>query len=76
MGVFMRGDKDLRRHIGSRRVGIQAMCLLLVINLLAAAIFSYRLSENFGDATHTIEDAVMFAGLFFLGPGSYSVDRS
>jgi putative oxidoreductase len=51
-------------------------CLVLLINLIVAAIFTYRLSGSFLDATHAIEDAVMFAGLFFVGPGSYSVDKS
>src|SRR6516225_4823675 len=51
-------------------------CLLLVVNLLVAAIFTYRISGSFGDATHAIEDAIMFAGLFIIGPGSYSVDKS
>ena len=57
-------------------LAFRPVCLLLVINLLIAAIFTYHVSGSFGDATHAIEDAVMFAGLFFVGPGSYSVDRS
>jgi putative oxidoreductase len=48
----------------------------MVINLIIAALFTYHLSGNFGDATHAIEDAITFAGLFFLGPGSFSVDKS
>lgn len=51
-------------------------CLLLVLNLIVAAIFTYHASGSFLDATHAIEDAITFAGLFFIGPGSYSVDKS
>jgi putative oxidoreductase len=43
---------------------------------MVAAVFTYRISGNFGDATHAIEDAVTFAGLLFIGPGKYSVDRT
>ena len=48
-------------------------CLLLLINLAIAAIFTYKHSGSFGDATHAIEDAIAFAGLFFTGPGLYSL---
>jgi len=51
------------------------VCLLLVIDLVIAAIFTYDKSGSFLDATHAIEDAIMFAGLLFVGPGKYSVDK-
>jgi len=57
-------------------LAFRPVCLLMVINLIVAAIFTYRISGNFGDATHAIEDAITFTGLFFLGPGSYSVDKA
>lgn len=57
-------------------LAFRPVCLLLVLNLIVAAIFTYHMSGDFGDATHAIEDAIAFAGLFFLGPGSYSVDKS
>jgi putative oxidoreductase len=57
-------------------LAFRPVCLLLVINLLVAAIFTYRISGSFGDATHAIEDAITFAGLLFVGPGSYSVDKA
>jgi putative oxidoreductase len=57
-------------------LAFRPVCLLLVLNLAVAAIFMYRLSGSFGDATHALEDAIVFAGLFFIGPGSYSVDKS
>ncbi|HXB33304.1 MAG TPA: DoxX family protein [Puia sp.] len=52
-------------------------CILLVLDLIVAAIFTYHVSGgNFLDATHAIEDAVVFAGLVFVGPGKYSVDKT
>ncbi|MBS1524141.1 MAG: DoxX family protein [Bacteroidetes bacterium] len=51
------------------------VCLLLVIELVVAALFTYGTSGSLGDATHAIEDAIAFAGLLFLGPGKYSVDK-
>jgi putative oxidoreductase len=53
-------------------------CLLLVINLCVAAAFMMHQSGADGGlagASHAIEDAVVFAGLFFIGPGKYSVDK-
>jgi putative oxidoreductase len=50
------------------------VCLLLVINLAVAAASQYA-AGGLGQAAHAIEDAIMFAGLLFVGPGKYSVDR-
>lgn len=59
-------------------LAFRPVCLLLVINLVVAAIFLYHQpGENggLGGAAHPIEDAIMFAGLLFVGPGKYSVDK-
>lgn len=50
------------------------VCLLLLINLIVAALFTLHQS-GLMDASHAIEDAIMFAGLLFVGPGKYSVDK-
>lgn len=50
------------------------VCLLLVINLVVAALVTYN-SGGISDASHAIEDAVVFAGLLFVGPGKYSADK-
>jgi len=50
------------------------VCILLLINLLVAAVAQYH-GGGLQDAAHPIEDAVMFAGLIFVGPGKYSVDK-
>ncbi|MGY4538929.1 putative oxidoreductase [Mucilaginibacter sp. UYNi724] len=51
------------------------VCLLLVINLIVAAATHFGKGDGMQGAAHAIEDAIMFAGLFFIGPGKYSVDK-
>ncbi|MCJ8211997.1 DoxX family protein [Mucilaginibacter sp. RS28] len=50
------------------------VCLLILINLIVASIMHLR-TDGLMDASHAIEDAIMFAGLLFVGPGSYSADK-
>lgn len=53
-------------------------CLLMIINLIVAAVFHLNQSGpegGLGGASHAIEDAITFTGLLFIGPGSYSVDK-
>jgi putative oxidoreductase len=56
-------------------LAFRPVCLLLVIELVVAAVFTFHQSGSLGDATHAIEDAVTFAGLLFIGPGKYSMDK-
>jgi putative oxidoreductase len=51
------------------------VCILMLINLTVAAFFTFGQSGSFSDASHAIEDAITFAGLLFIGPGLYSVDK-
>ena len=55
-------------------LAFRPVCLLLVFNLLVAAIFTFK-GEGLMGASHAIEDAIMFAGLLFVGPGKFSVDK-
>jgi putative oxidoreductase len=50
-------------------------CLLLLINLIVAAATHFGKGDGLDGAAHAIEDAVVFAGLLFIGPGRYSVDK-
>ncbi|HZY36891.1 MAG TPA: DoxX family protein [Mucilaginibacter sp.] len=50
------------------------ICILLLINLLVAAAAQYA-QGGLGAAAHPIEDAIAFAGLLFVGPGKFSVDK-
>ena len=59
-------------------LAFRPVCLLLVIDLVVAAIFHLHQSGQMGGlggAAHAIEDAIMFAGLLFVGPGKYSADK-
>lgn len=56
-------------------LAFRPVCLLLVINLIVAALSHFGKGGDLGDASHAIEDAIVFAGLFFIGPGAYSVDK-
>ena len=50
-------------------------CLLLVATLVIAALSHFGKGGNFGDASQAIGDASVFAGLLFVGPGKYSIDK-
>lgn len=56
-------------------LAFRPVCILLLINLIVAALTHLGSGGNLGDAAHAIEDAIVFAGLIFIGPGKYSVDK-
>jgi putative oxidoreductase len=56
-------------------LAFRPVCILLFINLVVAAASHFGKGGDLGDAAHAIEDAIMFAGLLFIGPGKYSVDK-
>jgi len=56
-------------------LAFRPVCILLVANLIIAALMHFGTGGNLGDAAHSIEDAIVFAGLLFVGPGRYSVDK-
>jgi putative oxidoreductase len=56
-------------------LAFRPVCILLLINLIVAALMHLGTGGGLGDAAHAIEDAIMFAGLIFIGPGKYSVDK-
>jgi len=56
-------------------LAFRPVCLLLLINLVVAALFHFGKGEGLDGAAHAIEDAIMFAGLLFVGPGKYSMDK-
>ncbi|EHQ27639.1 DoxX family protein [Mucilaginibacter paludis] len=55
-------------------LAFRPVCLLLTINLVVAAFMHFGTGGGLTEAAHAIEDAVVFAGLIFVGPGRYSVD--
>ncbi len=59
-------------------LGFRLACLFLIIDLTVASLFHLHQTGPMGGlamASHAIEDAIMFAGLLFVGPGKYSVDK-
>ena len=55
-------------------LAFRPVCLLLLIELIIAALVSMP-QGGLMNASHAIEDAIMFAGLLFVGPGKYSADK-
>jgi putative oxidoreductase len=49
-------------------------CALLVIDLIVASSYHFNAGQGLAMASHAIEDAIMFLGLIFIGPGKYSLD--
>ena len=52
------------------------VCLLLLFSFIVAALSHFADGEGIEKAAHALELCFTFAGLFFVGPGKYSVDRS
>ncbi|RVU01382.1 DoxX family protein [Mucilaginibacter limnophilus] len=50
-------------------------CIFLTINLIVAAVMHLSKGDGVMGASHAIEVAFVFAGLLFVGPGRYSVDK-
>ena len=56
-------------------LAFRPVCLLLIINLVVAALSHFGKGGGLQDAAHAIEDAITFTGLYFIGPGKYSMDK-
>jgi len=56
-------------------LAFRPICILLLINLLIAAAMHFGKGDGLDGAAHAIEDAIVFAGMIFVGPGRFSVDK-
>jgi putative oxidoreductase len=56
-------------------LAFRPICILLLLNLMVATAMVFAIGEGLDGAAHAIEDAVVFAGLIFIGPGKYSMDK-
>jgi putative oxidoreductase len=56
-------------------LAFRQVCILLVINMIVAAATHLGKGDGLQGASHAIELAIVFAGLLFVGPGKYSVDK-
>ncbi|ALD21003.1 DoxX family protein [Hymenobacter sp. DG25A] len=50
-------------------------CLFLLGTMIMAVISHLSQGQGFNDYSHALEATFLFAGLFFAGPGRYSVDQ-
>ena|ERR1700712_3593370 len=55
-------------------LAFRPVCLLLLCTLGVAVAMHLKTGQGLEQASHAIEDALVFAGLLFVGPGKYSVD--
>ncbi|HVW13309.1 MAG TPA: DoxX family protein [Mucilaginibacter sp.] len=55
-------------------LAFRPVCLFLLIVMIVATLSQFS-RGGLGDAAEAIEDGVIFAGLLFVGPGKYSVDK-
>ena len=50
-------------------------CILLVGTMAGALFYHLKSGDDFLKYSHALESLIVFAGLLFVGPGKYSVDR-
>lgn len=51
-------------------------CFLLLFNMVVATLMHFSKGDDINAASHAIELGCVFLGLFFIGPGRYSIDKS
>lgn len=50
-------------------------CFMLAATMFVAAVSHFGAGDGMFGASNAIEDAVVFVGLMFVGPGKVSIDR-
>ncbi|OKL39915.1 DoxX family protein [Pontibacter flavimaris] len=48
--------------------------MLLLVTMLVATLKHVAGGDSFGGYSHSLEAAILFASLLFIGPGKYSID--
>jgi putative oxidoreductase len=56
-------------------LAFRAACFFLLITMIVAATNHLMKGDPFMSASHAIELGFVFFGLFFVGPGRFSVDK-
>lgn len=51
-------------------------CVLLMVTMTVAAVSHISKGDGIMGASHAIETGLAFLGMFILGPGKYSIDKS
>lgn len=72
MAAFAEGVGGLLLVIGWM---YRPAAFLLIATMIVAAFKHINMGDGIGGASHAIELAVVFMGLFILGPGKYSIDK-
>ncbi|MCC8410892.1 DoxX family protein [Mucilaginibacter sp. UR6-1] len=49
--------------------------IFLTLNMIVASAMHLGKGDGLMDASHAVELAFVFAGLIFIGPGKYSIDK-
>ncbi|ALI98210.1 DoxX family protein [Rufibacter tibetensis] len=49
--------------------------VLLLLTMIVATLRHMVAGDGFGGYSHALEAAILFLGLFFIGPGKYSLDN-
>ena len=49
--------------------------IVLTFTMIIAAMYKFNIGEGLFGASQPIEMAIVFIGLFFTGPGKYSLDK-
>ena len=55
--------------------GFRPVCILLGFTMLVAGLTHYQGGEGFNGYSHALKMFGIFAGLLFIGPGKYSLER-
>jgi putative oxidoreductase len=50
-------------------------CLLIMCTMIVASVSHYYRGDDLAAMSHAVELAFVFFGLFFIGPGRFSVDK-
>lgn len=56
-------------------LGTRAALFLLAFTMMVAAIKHLSAGDSFGKWSHSVEACITFVGLFFIGPGRFSLDQ-
>ena len=57
-------------------LALRPACLFLLATMFVAVTFHLGRGDILLEASHAIEDGIVFIGLFIIGPGKYSLDKS
>ncbi len=72
MAAFAEGIGGLLVALG---LWFRIACFLIIVTLIVAAVSHFAKGDGLKGASHAIENAIAFIGLFLLGPGKFSIRK-